>query len=80
MVMIVLLVIDTIVRGKRRPRRLTRTRFDVTSSKLCILLQWIPRFKSAQDKSIGELRAVKSACPAILKAMYFPLQIKALCT
>ena len=30
------------------------------------ILQWVLRFKSAQDKSIRDLRAVKSPCPASL--------------
>ena len=38
------------------------------------ILQWLPRFKSAQDKSIRDLRAVKSARPA---SHIFPLQIGA---
>lgn len=32
-----------------------------------IQVQWIPRFKSRQYKSIRDLGAVRSACPAILK-------------
>ena len=32
----------------------------------------VPRFKNAQHKSIRDLRAVESACPAITKNYIFP--------
>ena len=34
--------------------------------------QCVPRFKSAQDKSVRDCRAVKSACPAYAKSDIFP--------
>ena len=37
------------------------------------MLQWLPPFKSDhQDKSVGVLRAVKSACPANTNSYIFP--------
>ena len=46
-----------------------------------IKIQWVLRFESTRVESIRELRAVDSACPATIKAIYFPLlQIRALCS
>ena len=42
-------------------------------------VQWIPRFKSAQDKSIRDLRAAKSACSAYAKIRVFPTTDKEQC-
>ena len=43
-------------------------------------LQWAPRYKSAQDKSIRDLRAVKSACPAYMPTGYvFPTRDGVMC-
>ena len=36
--------------------------------------------KSTQDESFRDLKAVKSACPPVLKAIYFSLQIRAMCS
>ena len=36
-----------------------------------VMVQWIPRFKSAQDQSIRDFRAVKSAYPACSKRYVF---------
>ena len=46
----------------------------------CLELQWIPRFKSAQDKSTRDSRAVKLACPAYAKRYIFSLQMRAMCS
>ena len=36
-----------------------------------VVVQWIPWLESAQDKSIRDLRAVKSALPAYTKSYIF---------
>ena len=41
-----------------------------------VQLQWLPRFKSAQDKGVRGLRAVKSACPAYTKSYIFTATYK----
>ena len=45
----------------------------VTAGQHEIVEQWGTRFKSPHDKNIRDSRAVKSPCPAILKAIYFSL-------
>ena len=35
-------------------------------------LQWVPRLKTAQDRSVRDLRAVKLACPAYTKSYKLP--------
>ena len=37
-----------------------------------LLVQWVPRLDSAQDKRVRDLRAIKSACPASTKSFVFP--------
>ena len=36
-------------------------------------VQWVLRFKSGQDKSVPDLRATESACPAYTKSYIFPI-------
>ena len=52
--------------GARPPvRSYTRCQYKIVQ-------QWVPRFKSAQDKTIRDLGAVESACHAYTKNYVFP--------
>ena len=55
-----------VTRGARPPvRSYTRCQYKIVQ-------QWVPRFKSAQDKTIRDLGAVESACHAYTKNYVFP--------
>ena len=51
---------------------------------VAVVAQWVPRFKSTlykrtRYKSVRELRAAISACPATLKVIYFPQKTRTKC-
>ena len=43
-------------------------------------IQWVPDLRAPELRPFREFTAANSACPATLKATYWPLQIRALCS
>ena len=58
----------------------TADAFHTKAHLVVVTVQCLPPLKNTRVKSIRELRAANSACPATLKAVCFPLQIRALCS